>query len=215
MWRWSENLETQSIQDSSRAILVVNTAAYYHLVQTRVIFHINYRSSPNFVCLCVFLMVWIDRHGSKRSYVQGDCILLGYLGCIQKALISQSWKVTSFSSWMFLSGIKQKQQSDILSLNKTKQYMNIPKLIISGICHFHKRSIFLIDGREGIMNEQYFSTSCYKIFTILTKDQQLVIIQDCLTYLTSQGMIRQVTKSSPIQEVNSSLKIKRIITQNI
>ncbi|CAL6025035.1 Hypothetical_protein [Hexamita inflata] len=110
MWRWSENLETQSIQDSSRAILVVNTAAYYHLVQTRVVFHINYRSSPNFVCLCVFLRVRIDYQGQERSCVQGDCILLGYLGRTQKALISQSWKVTSFSSWMFLSGIKLKQK---------------------------------------------------------------------------------------------------------
>ncbi|CAL6054335.1 Hypothetical_protein [Hexamita inflata] len=103
MWRWSENLETQSIQDASRAILAVNTAAYYYLVQTRVVFHINYRSSPNFVCLCVFLWVRIDRQGQERSCVQGDCVLLGCLGCTQKALISQSWKVTSFSSWMFLS----------------------------------------------------------------------------------------------------------------
>ncbi|CAL6025049.1 Hypothetical_protein [Hexamita inflata] len=128
MWRWSENLETQSIQDSSRAILAVNTAAYYHLVYTRVVFHINYRPSPNFVCLCVFLWVRIDRHGLKRSCVQGDCILLGYLGCTQKAFISQSWQVASFSSWMFLSGIQLKQQSDILSLNKTKQFSEHPKI---------------------------------------------------------------------------------------
>ncbi|CAL6025023.1 Hypothetical_protein [Hexamita inflata] len=190
MWRWSENLETQSIQDSSRAILVVNTAAYYHLVQTRVVFHINYRSSPNCVCLCVFLLVRIDRHGSKRSYVQGDCILLGYHGCIQKALISQSWQVASFSSWMFLSGIQLKQQSDILSVNKTKQYMNRkqqnehPKinnfwyLSFSSMKHYPniwaERNVNI-----ELVQDQYFSTSCYKIFTILTQDQQLddVLIQ--------------------------------------
>ncbi|CAL6054325.1 Hypothetical_protein [Hexamita inflata] len=101
MWRWSENLETQSIQDASRAILVVNTAAYYQLIYSRVVFHINYRSSPNFVCLCVFLWVWIDYQGQERSCVQGDCILLGYLESSQKAFISQSWQVTSFSSWIF------------------------------------------------------------------------------------------------------------------
>ncbi|CAL5979971.1 Hypothetical_protein [Hexamita inflata] len=136
MWRWSENLETQSFQDSSRAILSLYTAEYYYLIQTRGVFHINYRSSPNFVFLCVFLMfqLIIMALSAPASRVNGYCWVIFVALRIALNLVRLCFNYEYYNTCC-------------KSLNhrcQTKQYQQLD--------HFNFESIFLINEREGIRN---------------------------------------------------------------